>query len=223
MATTNGHAPDSSGLQHVGQDPWSQEKQVAVFGSAPQVAPSHDYNAGLIPTTDVLTFYKDSASILLSSPQGQDSRGWWRRHRRAAIFTACVVLVCIIVGGVVGGVLGSRKSSGSAGEGKDDSNAPDGNDSKNPNNSSNPNNPTPNVRPNLIRPNSRLSVAGFRVGAAGEDMFNIRLFYQGQDDLVRYSTFKSQFNWSKPAVAGLDAIPGTPLAACANIQYDPVS
>lgn len=213
MAATDGQAPDNSGPQQVAQDPWSQEKQVTSEGNALQLAASHYYNTGFIPTATGGVLYKDSPNVPLAPPD-QDSRSWWRRHKRAVIITASVALVCIIVGAVVGGVVGSKRSSGNSVDGS--SNTPD------TNSFNNTNNPPPTVNQNLIRPNSRLPVAGFRIGAPGKDRFNIRLFYQGQDNLVRYSSFSSQFNWSKPTVVGLDTIPGTPLAACENIHFEPV-
>jgi len=229
MAATGRHAPDSSGLQYVPPDPWSQEKQVASAGYESKLAPSQYYHTGLIPTDAETAPYKEAVNtnypppppppFQLPSEPDPEPRSWWRRHRKAAIIGACVLLV-IIVAAVVGGVVGSRKSSDGSNNSQS-SNAPDTNNSNNT--TTDKPNPAPKVDQNIIRPNSRLAVAGFRVGAPGEDRFNIRLFYQGQDNLVRYSTFQNQFNWSKPAVAGVDAISGTSLAAAANIQYDPVS
>ncbi|KAK4215527.1 hypothetical protein QBC37DRAFT_247056, partial [Rhypophila decipiens] len=141
-----------------------------------------------------------------------------RRYRKKIYIISALVVICIIVAAVVGGVVGTRKSSDSQSAGGDTNGPSD--TSSDTTTSGNTNKPE--VNPTLIRPNSRLSVAGWRAGSGADQRFNIRLFYQGGDNVVRYSAFSSQFNWSQPTVAGIEAIPGGALAACANIHYDPV-
>lgn len=219
-ATTS--TPDGSGAGlHPVVDGWEEEKQV-VRVDAPE--PYDHHPAGLIPViTPQITLlnahelgerdfnqnHKGPESVF---PEEGDSTGtWFKRNRRKILIISAVALVYIIAAAVVGGVLGSKRNSGSQSSSSNSNGTPSNTTTEGP---------KPTVNPTLVRPNSRLSAAGWR-GAEGRS--NIRLFYQGEDDLVRYSSFGSNFNWSQPTVAGLEAISGSSLAACANIHANPVS
>ncbi|EON95656.1 hypothetical protein UCRPA7_8793 [Phaeoacremonium minimum UCRPA7] len=61
----------------------------------------------------------------------------------------------------------------------------------------------------MIQPNSALAVTGWRFGTD----FAIRLFYQGPDDLIRYSAYDTVFaNWSAPRVLSVKASSNTSLS-----------
>ncbi|KAK8126926.1 uncharacterized protein PG998_002685 [Apiospora kogelbergensis] len=103
-------------------------------------------------------------------------------RRRLWIILGALAAVIVVVGAVVGGVVGSRaaQSPSSSGSSADKEGANTGNGGSN--------DTTPATAPlKNIRPGSRLAVTGWREGAG----YHVRLFYQGPDQQLRYSTYSS--------------------------------
>ncbi|KAK8043905.1 hypothetical protein PG994_012743 [Apiospora phragmitis] len=118
---------------------------------------------------------------------GQKSRG----RRRLWVILGVISAIVIIVAAVLGGVLGSRaantsdtESNASSGDGEGDTAAGNsGNDTA-----------LPSAPLKYVRPGSSLAVTGWREGTA----YHIRLFYQGPDQLLRYSNYTStEPGWTK--------------------------
>ncbi|KAL6901279.1 hypothetical protein GGI43DRAFT_404450 [Trichoderma evansii] len=120
-----------------------------------------------------------------------------RRRRIIWIAIAAVVLVVVVVAAIVGGVLGSRHHHNSA-------------TSSTPSPSS----------PNSIASNSSIAVTGWWETT---NQYNIRLFYQGNDEQLRMISYSSNDDkWSTVATYHTDPPPrmGTPLAAsCYNSTF----
>ncbi|KAK8084122.1 hypothetical protein PG996_002903 [Apiospora saccharicola] len=131
-----------------------------------------------------------------------------RSRRRLWIILGAIAFVVVVVGAAVGGVLGSRAARPPR------SNTPNGGQVGA--NSSNSTTPL-----KTIRPGSRLAVTGWRDGSSGE--WYIRLFYQGPDQLLRYSNVSSmETGWNKNSTL-LDemeykAKPNTSLAAATSVE-----
>ena len=127
-----------------------------------------------------------------------------KSKRKKWIWIGCVAAICTIIAAVVGGVVGSK-----SGNTDHDAGPP------------RPSTPSPTNAPAAVRQKSRLAVTGWK----SEQSDNIRLFYQDTEGLIRYSTFSSisRGGWSNSTVLGVDAGPGTPLAACSFVARDPVS
>ncbi|KAI2625711.1 hypothetical protein GGR54DRAFT_511345 [Hypoxylon sp. NC1633] len=175
--------------------------------------PSESYP---IPVHDpVITPYKDGddEEVYKALAAGSDKKieGTGRSRRNPFILIGAIAAAVIVAAAIVGGVLGSRASSG----GGSNYGQTSGNDSSSPlvNNSS-----SPVVNTTAVRANTRLSVTGRRVAGNG---FTSRLFWQGGDNQIRTSRYTSSGGtWSTPLVFdGLDAKPGTPIAATIYLAF----
>ncbi|KAI1376299.1 hypothetical protein F4677DRAFT_419526 [Hypoxylon crocopeplum] len=134
-----------------------------------------------------------------------------------------VVIILVGVGAVLGGVLGTRA------EGEKSSNSGGIPTSSNTTNGTSPNT-SPDISPNTststpsrpIRSGSRLAVTGYRT----ETDYSIRLFFQDQDNQLRFSDKESSgANWTESTV--LDSLPYQPMengsiAAGSYLFDDPV-
>lgn len=130
-----------------------------------------------------------------------------RRRRIIWFAVAAVVLVLVVVAAVVGGVLGSRHHHNFAAS---------SNSSSTPSPSSTPSSSSP----NSIAPSSSIAVTGWWETTS---QYNIRLFYQGNDEQLRMIGYSSSDDkWSTIAAYHTDPPPrmGTPLAAsCYNSTF----
>ncbi|KAK8097474.1 hypothetical protein PG984_016613 [Apiospora sp. TS-2023a] len=130
-----------------------------------------------------------------------------RSRRRLWIILGAIAFVVVVVGAAVGGVLGSRAAR------PPPSNTPSDQVGANSSNSTTP--------LATIRFGSRLAVTGWRDGSGGN--WYIRLFYQGPDQLLRYSNISSlETGWNKNPTL-LDkmeykAKPNTSLAAATSVE-----
>lgn len=206
----------------------SDEKQV-VLGpeSAPEVyvqpgliPASHNYSIAdtKVPLSGISSAGADGSVFNGDTPiSKQDQSGSKGQHLEAGappkksskkkwIWIGAVAAACVVVGAVVGGVVGSRATSGGT---------------ISPSASSPTTPASPAATAFAVRKNSRLAVTGWK----SEQSDNIRLFYQDTEGRVRYSTLSStdRGGWSRPTVLGVDAEPGTPLAACSFVARTPVS
>lgn len=209
----------------------SDEKQVVV---GPESAPEVYHHPGLIPLPHDYTisdFKTPLSGISSTAPGGslynpdtpispRDQLGSNPRYiegstppnpkkssKKKWIWIGVMAAVCVVVGAVVGGVVGSRATSGGTASASTNGSpvAP----------------ASPSATAFAVRKNTRLAVTGWK----SEQADNIRLFYQDTDGRVRYSTLSSidRGGWSQSTVLGLDAEPGTPLAACSFMARTPVS
>lgn len=107
-----------------------------------------------------------------------------RRRRRRWIWIGLAVTAVLVVGAVVGGIVGSRAAA----------------------NASSPK-AAPAVALKNIRPNSRMAATGWREGSA----YHLRLYYQGPDQMLRYSnTTSGAPAWTEPVL--LDSLRTPPRA-----------
>ncbi|KAI8966519.1 hypothetical protein F5Y11DRAFT_308476 [Daldinia sp. FL1419] len=123
-----------------------------------------------------------------------------------------LVVLAVIVGAVVGGVLGTRATSSDASNVSSEQVSP-------PDPTATPSGePTEAVNTTAVRPKTRLTVTGRRVQSNG---FTSRLFWQGGDNKIRTSRYSSSSSqWSTPIIFdGLDAKPGTPIAAAIYLPF----
>lgn len=103
-------------------------------------------------------------------------------------------LLSLILGGVIGGLIGWKVTANNSIA----SNSTSGDSF--------------NGASKTIRQNSPLAVTGYRIDSDPAN-FNIRLFFQGPDDLLRYSNLDTIYNrWSAPQVINVTAKSGTPIA-----------
>jgi hypothetical protein len=121
--------------------------------------------------------------------------------RRPLCILGVIALVLVIVGAVTGAVLGTRKHSNGADVAPNSPTPTANGTAAHPATSrTSTAQPTtmnaPSVNTNIIKKSSALSVSGERNG----DDFTIRLYYQGDDSVIRVSIFDSKSgNWSGPA------------------------
>lgn len=138
----------------------------------------------------------DDGKILVSGPAATARRRqqkWW--------MVGAAVLIAVIAG-LIGGIVGWKVT-----ENKNHSSAAATSNGTSPGASSDSDSIAGASR--MIQPNSALAVTGWRFGTD----FAIRLFYQGPDDLIRFSSYDTVFaNWSAPRVLDVDAASGTPLS-----------
>lgn len=228
----------------------SHEKQVFV---GPESAPEVYFQPGLIPVSHQYTnpdFKTPLSGVSSTAPDGSlynlntpisprdqfGSNGHLEvgkppkpktSSKKKWIWIGAVVAACVVVGAVVGGVVGSRANSGgtisssaTASPAAPGSPTAPGS-STGPGSLTAPASPTATATALVVRKNSRLAVTGWK----SEQSDNIRLFYQDTEGRVRYSTLSStdRGGWSRPTVLGVDAEPGTPLAACSFVARTPVS
>ncbi|KAK3329916.1 hypothetical protein B0H66DRAFT_41333 [Apodospora peruviana] len=108
----------------------------------------------------------------------------------------------VVIGAVLGGIFGSKHKA-TSGNGYDPSSSVN----------------STGLASTKIRMGSPLAVTGWRQGT----FFNIWLFYQGPDDVIRLSTYSNDgSNWSRPHdMPDIKAIAGSPLAATTEISIDP--
>jgi len=207
----------------------SDEKQVVI---GPESAPEVYVPPGLIPVSHDFTipdFKGPLSGISSAAPDGslynpgtpisQHDQFGSNGHRLEAstapkpkkstkkkwIWIGAMAAVCVVVGAVVGGVVGNRATSGRT---------------SSPLATASPT-ASPTAPAFAVRQNTRLAVTGWK----SEQADNIRLFYQDTEGQIRYSTLSSidRGGWSRSTVLGLDAEPGTPLAACSFVARSPVS
>lgn len=173
--------------------------------SAPGLEVSSHSKDGLMPISR-------TASKELPPPPlaAADSAQRARRRRRRFILIGVVVGVVVIIAVVVGGVLGSRAANKSKSTSSSDT-APQNGSGSNTTTSS----------PASIDKKSRIAVTGWREGSA----YSVRLFYQGQDDVVRMLNYSSATGqWSAPlALSSVPAKKESPLAAGTYLGNQPVS
>lgn len=144
-----------------------------------------------------------------SAPKKSHNRLWW--------IIGGVVVVAVIIGAVVGGVVGSRNShKGSSSSSSSSSPSPSPSPPNNPPSSSGHNETV-----EAIQPGSSLAVTGSR----GNGDFSIRLFYQGRDNVLRFSDYASVSDkWASPVkLDDLAPKAKTPLAAGTWLYVLPVS
>ncbi|KAK8054824.1 hypothetical protein PG993_000051 [Apiospora rasikravindrae] len=140
-------------------------------------------------------------------------------RRRLWIILGVIAAVLIVIGAVLGGVLGSRAANASY-LNSQSSSSPEGDGDTADGNSGNDTAP-PSTPLKYIRPGSSLAVTGWR---DGQD-YHIRLFYQGPDQLLRYSNFSSNEDggWSVRRPTLLDQMErkagvNTSLAAATSVE-----
>ncbi|KAK7941601.1 uncharacterized protein PG986_013988 [Apiospora aurea] len=141
-------------------------------------------------------------------------------RRRVWIILGVIAAILTIIGAVLGGVLGSRAANSSSSNTQPSSSSGDGDGDTAAGNSGNDTAP-PSAPLRSIRPGSALAVTGWRDGPD----FHIRLFYQGPDQLLRYSNFSSREDggWGARRPVLLDqlehkAAVNTSLAAAASVE-----
>lgn len=151
------------------------------------------------------------ATLELASAQQKARRNKW-------IAIGVGVLALIVVGGVLGGVLGSLHLNGGNGA-KSSGTQPAGTQPTGPGLTGVGANGT---EATTIRANSPLAATG---AVAGSD-YSIDLFFQGPDDKVWHMNYMTTFsNWSDPVefTGSLEAPPSSPLAATTIFKVvDPV-
>ncbi|KAK8087580.1 hypothetical protein PG997_002541, partial [Apiospora hydei] len=140
-------------------------------------------------------------------------------RRRLWIILGVIAAILIIIGAVLGGVLGSRAASSSSSDPSSQASG-DGDGDTAAGNSGNDTAP-PSAPLQYIRPGSSLAATGWRDGPD----FHIRLFYQGPDQLLRYSNFSSKEDggWGARRPVLLDqmeykAAVNTSLAAATSVE-----
>ncbi|KAI0444553.1 hypothetical protein F4803DRAFT_243909 [Xylaria telfairii] len=124
------------------------------------------------------------------------------------------VFILVVVAAVVGGVVGSRRSdsvSSTATSGEPISSSP-------PTSSSSPTSTGTSSRP--LQSNTGLAVAGWRTQ---NDFFTLRVFYQDQDDGLRFSEYNSDgAGWgASTKVDREDVLSNTSMGATAILQMNP--
>lgn len=128
-----------------------------------------------------------------------------RSRKKLWIVVGGVIAVLVIIGAVVGGVLGSRSANSSS-------------DSSDKSSSSGNTTTTNTTSLTNIRSGSRLAATGWRDGTN----YRIRLFYQGQDQKLRSSSYASNESaWSDPvSLSGVEhpAATDTMLGAAVSVQ-----
>lgn len=162
-------------------------------------------------------------------PGAQNDAGWYhqdaqtyqeapaaapKRSKKALwIIVGLVAAVLVIIAAVVGGVLGSRASHSSSTSDDSQQTGGGGGNSNSTTNST--------VLAN-IRPNSRLAATGWH----DNGNYRIRLYYQGPDQKLRFSSFSSnETTWESPVLlTGLEYAAGnnTKLAAGLSLESLPV-
>ena len=131
-------------------------------------------------------------------------------RRRLWIILGGIAALVVVLGAVLGGVLGSRAARSSSTVSEDQVGA-GGSSSGGAGNSTEPR--------RTIRPGSSLAVTGWREGSG----YHIRLFYQGPDQVLRFSNCSStEAGWNKQPTL-LDemeykAKPNTSLAAATSVE-----
>lgn len=112
-----------------------------------------------------------------------------RSRRRLWVMLGVVAAVVVVVGAVVGGVLGSRAARSSSSSKLAEAEVGAGGSGSGSGSSDNDTEPL-----KTVRPGSRLAVTGWRDGGANY----IRLFYQGPDQLLRFSNYSNtESGWNK--------------------------
>ena len=126
---------------------------------------------------------------------GPDTNGRLCGLRPREFWLALAVLLLVITAAVLGGVLGSRKpKAGPVATATATVTAT-----------------APTSTPTSISAKSKLAVTGWRTG----EEYSIRLFFQGPDDLLRYSAYESTSgSWAEPVVS-VKASPGSAIGATA--------
>lgn len=137
-----------------------------------------------------------------------------QNRRRLWVIVSIITAAILIIGGVLGGVLGSRVANASHLE-----NTSAGTDEGNPGSR---NNSTPPPPFKNIRPGSRLAVTGWRESPG----YHIRLFYQGPDQHLRFSNYSTtEADWYPPVLLDqMDVAPrdNTFLAASTSLDDENV-
>lgn len=150
-------------------------------------------------------------SHLLAKPTPRYLRYLKGRHGRLFTLIGVGVIIIVVVAAVVGGVIGSRRSHSVS------STAAPGTPTSSP---SPPRTTTTPSRP--LQSNSGLAVAGWR---KQNDFFNLRIFYQDQDDGLRFAEYRSDgAGWGgSTKVDREDVLSNTTLGATVILQMNPVS
>lgn len=179
----------------------------------PELNPSELQGLEVVPGQNIHGYPEVKADVLPAPSIAKGSR------KRLLWIVAGIGLVLIIVGAVVGGVFGSRNRASGSNSSEDNGNPPSSSSpSPSPSESSTP---KTNTTLKSIRPNSRLAVTGYR----GDGDFQARLFYEGPDNVLRYSSFNSTSNaWKSSLPLGnLASMAKTPIAATTWLSTTPVN
>ncbi|KAI1874221.1 uncharacterized protein JN550_002800 [Neoarthrinium moseri] len=138
-----------------------------------------------------------------------------RRRKRRIFCIGTTIFVVIVLGAVLGGVLGSRSARNST---SPSSNSTTSGASPTASGSGSTN--TAAASPTSIKSNSRMTVSGYRNSRMTN--FTQRLFFQGQDNVLRYVDKTSGGSgWSEPVVLdtlAYEPMTDGPLASIAMIS-----
>ncbi|KAH8662553.1 hypothetical protein BX600DRAFT_437934 [Xylariales sp. PMI_506] len=181
------HQPEeSAGLEVRGPpQPMGSESKGLAITAGLEVAhpgpPGPDVHE--LPTTKNPSGGTESENALAANRLG--TKGRLCGLRRRDFWLGCLVLLLVIIAAVLGGELGTRKSTaGPAATATATSTATITTSTS-----------TSTSTPTSIGANSRLAVTGWTTGQE----YSIRLFFQGPDDLLRYSAYESTSgSWAEP-------------------------
>ncbi|KAH8668944.1 hypothetical protein BX600DRAFT_510995 [Xylariales sp. PMI_506] len=200
-AATGYYQTTMDSQNHTYLDPSSGSTPVGAYGGPVAV--------GAGTTTSILPETEKQVQEPLVATAAKSSRKWW-------IIGGVAVAIVVILGAVLGGVLGSRaaKNSSSAADSSSSSSSSSGGGG----NSTSSGNSTSLTN---LRSLSHLAATGWR----NEGHYRIRVFYQGPDGLLRYSSYASnESSWDEPVALGnlaYTAANDTPLAASISMEGAP--
>ncbi|KAK7923607.1 hypothetical protein PG985_007678 [Apiospora marii] len=236
----NGHHDEQPGLELDSRaDQTGLQRDIYAEDTAKQISPDvHEIPSGLQVAAAPGAakegggyfsgkLYAESAGLEATSPGEMtynfDQRGWppaeatpaaaaRPNRRRLWIILGAIAAVAIVAGAAVGGVLGGRAARAASSVSEEQVGT--GSSSSSNGNSGESTTPRKN-----IRPGSRLAVTGWREYSA----YHIRLFYQGPDQLLRFSNRSSMEPGWHDTPTLLDemeykARPNTSLAAAASVE-----
>ncbi|KAI1365502.1 hypothetical protein F5Y08DRAFT_303804 [Xylaria arbuscula] len=153
----------------------------------------------------------EESSYALGNPAPGYSKYLHGRHRRLLTLSGIGIFILIIVAAVVGGVVGSKR-----------------NDTSSVSPIATPGTPTSSASlpkstvtpPRPLQSNSGLAVAGWRTQ---DEFFNLRIFYQDQDDGLKFSEYKSDgAGWGGTTkVDREDILSNTTLGATVILEMNP--
>ncbi|KAI8954391.1 hypothetical protein F4801DRAFT_587499 [Xylaria longipes] len=164
---------------------------------------------------EAIQLLEESEKIWISGSLGERNHGlanltpkFFKGRYGRLILVGVGIFIVVIVASVVGGVIGSRGSDSVSSTPKSGSPTPS---------SSSPTSTLTPSRP--LQSNSGLAVAGWRTG----DFFNLRVFYQDQDDGLRFSDYRSDGSgWGNSIKVEREAVlSNTTLGATAILEWNP--
>lgn len=190
--------------------------------NSPEVVPIEYYSPSPKPE-ETHAFKESGEKEAISSSSAERSHGpanltptFLKGRRGRLILIGIGIFILIVVAAVVGGVVGSRRSdtiSSTAISNTPTSSTPTSS-------SSSPTSTITSSRP--IQSNAGLAVAGWRTQT---DFFTLRVFYQDQDNSLRFSEYNSDgAGWGKSTkVDREDVLTNTSMGATAILTMNPVS